>query len=193
MVTQLNSSNTYEFASPTNSDAVDLGQSSRYSVVAAVTVTTPAATVFTAAVSDICTATAHGFKTGLKGQASTSNALPAGLVALTDYYVIVLTANTFKLASSLSNALAGTPVVDITTTGTGVQTFTPTAIAGASVKLQGSNDSTNTVWVDLSSSTNITATANITWAGASDYLYLRAAYTMTAGQISAVTTTVTKG
>jgi hypothetical protein len=76
---------------------------------------------FTAvAATDVCTAATHGFLTGDAVQVTTSNALPAGLVISTTYYVIKIDANTFKLATTPSNAAAGT-AIDITNTGTGVQ------------------------------------------------------------------------
>lgn len=78
---------------------------------------------FTAATTDICTATAHGFKTGDRVRVSTSSALPTGLSADTTYYVIKLTADTFKLATTDANATAGT-AIDISGTGTGTQTIT---------------------------------------------------------------------
>src|SRR5678815_4785658 len=66
-------------------------------------------TVFTAAnATETFTATAHGFQTGDGPvQVSTTGALPAGLLVATDYWVIRLTADTFKLATSSANALAG--------------------------------------------------------------------------------------
>jgi len=74
---------------------------------------------FTAATTDICTAVAHGYFTGDRVQLTNSGgALPAGLAAATTYYVIKLTADTFKLAASDALATAGT-AVDITGTGTG--------------------------------------------------------------------------
>src|ERR1700754_2492449 len=77
--------------------------------------TTPGAQNFIAAnvtpAADTITITAHGFFTGLK-VALTGTNLPGGLSA-TNYWVIVVDANTIKLASSLANANAGTPV-DIT-------------------------------------------------------------------------------
>lgn len=71
-----------------------------------------------------CTATAHGLNTG-DGPVRVSNsggALPAGLAAVTDYFVIKVDANTFSFATSLANALAGT-AIDLTTNGTGTQTL----------------------------------------------------------------------
>lgn len=54
--------------------------------------------------------TAHGLYTGEGVYLTTTGALPTGLSANTMYYVIELTANTFKLASSYANALAGTAI-----------------------------------------------------------------------------------
>lgn len=85
--------------------------------------------VFTAAnATEIFTSATHGLNTG-DGPVWVSNsggALPAGLTASTDYYVIKIDANTFYLATSLANALAGT-FLSITTDGTGTQTLTPQA------------------------------------------------------------------
>lgn len=79
---------------------------------------------FTAASTDICTATAHGYETGDRVRVTTTAAdLPAGLAVDTTYYVIKLTADTFKLASSDANATAGT-AVDISDAGTGTHTIT---------------------------------------------------------------------
>jgi hypothetical protein len=79
---------------------------------------------FTAATTDICTAAAHGYLTGDQVQVASATTLPAGLAAATYYYVHVLTANTFKLSTTLAGAVAGTGFVDITDTGTGVHTIT---------------------------------------------------------------------
>lgn len=166
----------------TTSSALPLDRAEMLSVQCVIDVDTPAAAVFTAAASDICTAAAHGYTTGLKGQASSDTTLPAGLAAVTDYFVIVLSANTFSLASSLVNALAGT-AIDITDAGTGVHTFTPTALAGGSVKLEKSNDGSN--WSDVAAATAVTADA-VVWfeIDRPKYKYARLSYTLTAGRMS---------
>jgi len=83
-----------------------------------------AAQTFTAANTDVCTAVAHGLLTGDQVRLTTSAAdLPLNLVIDTDYYVIKLTDDTFKLATSVANAEAGT-AVDIGDAGTGVHTIT---------------------------------------------------------------------
>lgn len=181
---------TQEIAATTSFNGIKLTEATGYAISSSVAVTTPSGKTFTAAVTDICTATAHGFKTGLKGQTSTTTTLPSGLSAATDYFVIVIDANTFKLATSLSNAQAGT-AIDITSTGTGTHTFTATALAGASVKLQALVGS---VWADIDgSSYDITASADYVWnVGTPYYSDVKAVYTLTAGQISVVQTTLVK-
>lgn len=91
------------------------------------------ATVFTAvAATDICsTIAAHGMSTGWVVQVSNAGgALPAGLAAVTNYWVIRVDDLNFKLATSYANAIAGT-AIDLTTNGTGVQTMDTVATAGA--------------------------------------------------------------
>jgi len=102
------------------------------------------------------TKAAHGFYTGLKVQLTTGTTLPAGLALLTDYFIVRLSASTFGFAASLVNAQAGT-LVDITDGGTGTHTVTAVALAGATVKLQKSNDGSN--WVDVASAQALTADA----------------------------------
>ncbi len=72
----------------------------------------------------IITETTHGYLTGDVGQLSTSNTLPTGFVVSTDYHVIKLDADTYALASSQANAVAGIRIYP-TALGTGNQTFTP--------------------------------------------------------------------
>jgi hypothetical protein len=128
----------------------------------------------------------HGIEPGLKGQLTSTGTLPAGLAAVTDYFVIVVDANTIKLASSLVNATAGT-AVDITDYGTAgaTHTFTATAIAGSSIKLQEVNDLDDT-WQDVAStSTNITATdKTLKTLTNFESRYLRAVFAITAGQVA---------
>lgn len=79
---------------------------------------------FTAvAATDLCTAAAHGLQTGDAVQVTNSGGgLPAGLVISVTYYVIKVSADTFKLATTPANATAGT-AIDLTTAGTGTQTI----------------------------------------------------------------------
>lgn len=79
------------------------------------------------------TTTPFACSTGTAGGAvvnfTTTGALPTGIVAGTNYYAICssISGNTFQIATSLDNAVAGTA---ITTTGSqsGVQTGVPTSI-----------------------------------------------------------------
>jgi microcystin-dependent protein len=70
------------------------------------------------------TITGHKFRhTGFKVRFTTTGALPTGLSAGTDYYVIYVNDNTIKVASTLANAKAGT-AINITGQGTGTHTIT---------------------------------------------------------------------
>lgn len=186
-------------------NAVNVKQAKTVNLKLVISVVTPAAKTFTAAASNICTAAAHGYVTGLKVQVSNSGgALPGGLSGATDYFVIYLSANTFSLAESLVNANAGT-AVDITDAGSGTQTITPTAIAGASVKLQGCTDnevSSSSVFIDLpikatgdaTKSASITAISNLSLSEVDPSVnFIRPYYTLTAGQLSVVETALVKG
>lgn len=62
--------------------------------------------------------------TGDEVKWSGSGVMPTGVSAGTSYWVIRISATTIKLATSLANALAGTPVVDITAVGSGTRTLT---------------------------------------------------------------------
>lgn len=76
----------------------------------------------TIATPGVMTLNAHGFLTGAQVYLTTTGALPTGLTANTLYYIIKIDANTFNLATSLANAIAGTKIA---TTGTqsGVHTL----------------------------------------------------------------------
>ncbi len=77
----------------------------------------------TGATDDNVTLTTHGMETGDGPfQFTTDGTLPAGLSTATDYWAIKTGADTFMVATSLANALAGTQV-DITDTGTGTHTI----------------------------------------------------------------------
>lgn len=125
----------------------------------------------------------HGFALGLVVQFTTSSALPTGISLATNYYVIPVDADFFYVATSLANALAGT-AVDYTNAGTGDQTATPVALAGGSIKIQGSNDNEAT-WADDPNAT-ATLTADGSFVIAVDYLRFqsyRAVVELDSGQI----------
>lgn len=69
---------------------------------------------------------AHGFQTGDGPYQLTNSggALPGGTATLTNYWIIRDSADAFKLATSLANALAGTNIL-ISDDGTGTHTITP--------------------------------------------------------------------
>lgn len=180
------------FAYTSNGPALGLESIYGFSVQAQWVVTTATAAALASATdiahaTETFTKTAHGFYTGLKVALTTDNALPTGLSA-TDYYVIRLTANTFQIATSQANALAGT-VKTFSDNGTGTQTFTPAALGTCTVKLQATNDDANDsrvtpVWTDLANPQTVTATGNYLWNVAdSFYSFVRITGTTSAGQV----------
>lgn len=117
--------------------------------------------------SDLITIASHDLVTGQAFTLTTTGVLPAGLALATTYYAIVVSSSTFKVASSVANAIAGTAVDITAAAGGGTHTVAKTAISGASLKVQFSLDynpnfpATGT-WFDLTSgSDNITATGSI--------------------------------
>ena len=87
------------------------------------------ATILTSEVTigtDTITETAHNFVTGQRVVYSNGGSTTmAGLTNGATYFVIKVTADTFKVATTAALAFAGT-AVDITGTGNNAQTFTPT-------------------------------------------------------------------
>lgn len=138
-------------SNPFNAYGLDTAQ-----ITAVVTDLTPIAQVFTAAVTDILTAAASGLQLGQVVQVSNSGgALPTGLSASTNYYVIPINGDTFYLATSYNNAIAGTKI-DITGAGSGTNTITPTALAGGTATLQSAQASQNgqviaSTWANVAS------------------------------------------
>jgi hypothetical protein len=76
------------------------------------------------ATANTLTITAHGIPAnhGAVRLSNAGGALPGGLAIDTDYWVIVVDANTVKLATSAANAIAGT-AIDLTSVGTGAHTL----------------------------------------------------------------------
>jgi len=85
------------------------------------TATSKGTATMTIAAPGVVTNTGHGLLTGDCIYFSTTGALPAGIIASTNYYVIYINANTFYIASTYALAQAGTK---ITTTGSQSGTHT---------------------------------------------------------------------
>jgi hypothetical protein len=124
---------------------------------------------------------ANGFVLGLKVRLTTSNTLPTPLLVATDYFVIPIDDNYFQLASSLANALAGTPIA-LSDVGIGNTTITPVALSGATVTFQKSNDGIN--WVNIQSATSITVDGSVMIEQPNvSYRYFKAVKALTAGVV----------
>jgi hypothetical protein len=111
----------HTLGTPTN-DAAAAGEIGEYGYVAGEN--TSQTFTITLAAPGVATAVAHGYQTGTPLNLTTNGALPTGLSTATNYYAIVVDANTFKLATTVANAIAGT---GITTSVS--QSGTHTAIA----------------------------------------------------------------
>jgi hypothetical protein len=178
-----------EAVATSQSLVVDLGSVAGLSVQVTYSNVAPSAAAVAAAsvnaTDNTFTKTAHGFVTGLKGQFTTTAAdLPDGISTSTDYFIIKVDADTFKVATSLANAVAGT-AVDLLDAGTGTHTFTATTSTSNVCKLQVSNDGVE--YEDLGSYTVTIATSagNEFWnVGELHAKYLKVLYTPSAGQIN---------
>ena len=151
---------TTSLISNSTSSSSDVNETYSFAIQGSWTDSTPGAKTFASATdvnigTDVITQSAHGFTTGLVGQFTTSNTLPTGISAVTNYFIIVVDSNSYKVATSLANALSGTQL-DITGTGTGNQTFTPTALSGG-VVIQISND--GSIWTQIGSSNTISGSS----------------------------------
>ena len=142
---------------------------------------------------------AHGLNEGLKGQLTTTGTLPTGLSLATDYFIIVVDANTVKFATSLANAQAGT-AVNITSQGASasVNTFTATSLAGGTIGLQQSNNYDPVTeagdWAALGSTTAITVDAVVALEkDRPTFNWIRVSFQLTAGNISATLYQLVKG
>ena len=116
-----------------NSDIVATG--SNLSIVTATDVNTA---------TDTITSTSHGMATGDQVM-FTAGTLPSPTTLNTNYFVINTGANTFKLATSLTNALAST-AIDLTTTGSGTLTLTKGVQMSASTLLKVATGSVTSNW-----------------------------------------------
>lgn len=91
------------------------------------------AATITIASPGVVTNTGHGFTGGERVHFTTTGALPTGLAVDTDYWVIYVDANTFRLASTQANYLTSTAInTSGTQSGTHTLYHAPYGISGAS-------------------------------------------------------------
>lgn len=107
---------------------------------------------------DLFTITNHGFVTGQKVLYGIGGGtVITGLTDATDYYVIKVSANTFKLATTLVNAIAGT-AINITVVGVGASHTLKAS--GFATTLLNSNNVTEVYQLEVTSGITITALSN---------------------------------
>lgn len=156
-----------------------------FAFVSNITVNTNSAKTWVSAAvgTNTITLTAHGYITGVVGQMTTSGGLPTGLSTSTNYYVIVIDANTVSFATSYANAIAGTVITFTATGDSGTGTFTPTALSGATVVAKWSVD--QIVWVSVGSPTSITTATVFSYEkDRPAWRYLKITYALTAGSLT---------
>ena len=81
-----------------------------YSTLYAAITASKGAVTITSATPGVVTLTAHGLSTGSCIELTTTGTLPTNLAVNTNYYVIYVDANSFRLATSAANAIAGTAI-----------------------------------------------------------------------------------
>ena len=161
-----------------------------YSVTFQVTDSTPASKAFATTDVSVTANTileaAHGYNNGLKVQLTTTTAVPAGLVADTDYYIVKVDADNYGFATTRANAILGTKI-DITGAGTGTHTTVPQALAGLGLHVEVSMD--NSLWLPLASTTQTSVGNTLmcfppSGANTVAYNYVRPVLTCTSGQVT---------
>lgn len=95
---------------------------STYATLYGIITTSKGAVTISQANPGIVTLNGHGLITGDCIELTTSDTLPTGLSVNTNYYVYYENANTFSLATSLANAIAGTRI-QTTSAGAGTHTL----------------------------------------------------------------------
>ena len=113
-------------------DGSAISRTTYAALYAAITAVKGAFTV-TIATPGVVTLSSHGLITGDEVELTTTGALPTGLSANTNYWVVKVDANTFNLATSLANAFAGTKIATSgSQSGTHTLRHVPYGISGAS-------------------------------------------------------------
>ena len=83
---------------------------STYSTLYAAITASKGAVTITSDNPGVVTLTAHGLSTGSCIELTTTGTLPTNLAVNTNYYVIYVDANSFRLATSVANAIEGTAI-----------------------------------------------------------------------------------
>lgn len=114
-------------------DSTNTRQATNTNLLGDIKAKTASATItMTIATPGVVTWTSHGLSTYDSVYFTTTGALPTGVSASTKYFVTVVDANTFKLSTTLANALAGTFVAT-----SGSQSGTHTGFSGGLIQTPG--------------------------------------------------------
>ncbi len=131
----------------------------------------------------------HGYVTGVEVDYNVDSGTTLdNLVDNTNYFVIRVDDDTFQLAATYEDAIAGTEI-EIADGGAGTFTLTPVAIAGTA-KSFGSNDASN--WTELDSDTFSAAASYFQELPTVSFRYLKLEVAVTAGQVDVLAIVHTK-
>lgn len=140
--------------------------------------------------SDQIAITTHAMFKGLQVALTKTSALPAGLLAVTDYFIIKISDSVYKFAATLVDAQSST-AIDITDVGSGTTTFTPTPLAGATIKIQAALADTDALYQDLTdanigdASQSISATGSLFFTKINpEFPWYRLVLALTAGSLT---------
>lgn len=146
-----------------------------------VVVTTPGVNSDVNTTDDEITVAAHGFVEGLIVRVESDGTPPAPLMFTTNYFVIVVDANTVKLAETLEDAFEGIPI-DLSDEGSNgaLNNLSPEGLEG-SVRLSKSNDGEH--WIEVYSAGAGTGIVMVEEEDVS-YQYIKVEKALTAGSFT---------
>ena len=134
---------------------------------------------------DVITSASHGLKLGMVYRFTTSGALPTGISAGTDYFIIPLTDDTFQIATTLANAVAGT-AVDFSDAGSGNHTLTQQTDV-ATYQIEVSPNLTDWFVYDAMSAVSVVGNSLASKHFECAAAYIRVKVTITKGNASTIT------
>jgi hypothetical protein len=151
-------------------------------------VQTAVSVTFTNASPTVVTWTSHDLNGIVPVQFAASGSMPTGVSSLTRYWAVPINANTFHIATTFANAVAGT-YVNTTSTGSGVEGFQDINLASGSFVSVAAINLTPGIWA-VSGSVSVlptSGTATEVFAGISDNLDSVTTTNTNTGNLSAQT------
>ena len=172
---------------------INLEYSNGFALVSKAIDTTPSNFTFTP--SDVTLSliikVAHGCLTALKVRFTTTGTLPGGISLNTDYYLIRQSADLFRVANSVENALAAN-FITLTNGGSGTHTVSITAATSPVITLEASID--GEIYAPISGiNVPLIASPYMIESEAAYYHYLKVSLTVSSGQFNINSRIMSKG